>query len=150
MADVPIRWASGAADLAGALAVREQVFCVEQGVPPSEELDELDEQALHLIALDVDGTHVIGTLRLLALEGGVVKIGRVAVQREWRHRGIASQMLALALARARERGYEWARLASQVAATALYEQAGFAVEPGEPFDDAGIPHVWMSRRLTAG
>jgi predicted GNAT family N-acyltransferase len=146
---VSIRWASGPADLVGALAVREQVFCVEQGVPHSEEVDELDEQAEHLVALDADGARVVGTLRLLGLDGGVVKIGRVAVQRDWRHRGIASQMLALALARARERGYESARLAAQVAATALYEQAGFVVESGGPFDDAGIPHVWMSRRLAS-
>ncbi|HSZ12601.1 MAG TPA: GNAT family N-acetyltransferase [Solirubrobacteraceae bacterium] len=52
----------------------------------------------------------------------------------------------LALAAARERGCVRARLAAQLEAVALYEQAGFAVE-SEQFEEAGIPHVWMGRRL---
>jgi predicted GNAT family N-acyltransferase len=124
--------------------VREEVFCREQGVPKEEELDGLDERALHLIALEPDGA-VVGTLRLL-LVGGEAKIGRVAVKRHWRRRGIASRMLEMALAGARERGCRRARLASQLQATRVYEEAGFAVE-SEAFEEAGIPHVWMGRPL---
>jgi predicted GNAT family N-acyltransferase len=127
--------------------VREEVFCREQGVAKDEELDGLDERALHLVALERDGT-VVGTLRLL-LVGGEAKIGRVAVKRRWRRRGIASRMLETALAGARERGCRRARLASQLQATGLYEEAGFVVE-SEPFEEAGIPHVWMGRPLEAG
>jgi predicted GNAT family N-acyltransferase len=144
--EIPIRWAAGPEDLRGAVSVREQVFCREQGVPPSEELDGLDHSALHLVAIQPDGGRVIGTLRLL-LAGHGAKIGRVAVEREWRRRGIASRMLDLALALARERGCSEARLASQLDATALYERAGFTVQSG-PFEEAGIAHVWMGRSLT--
>jgi predicted GNAT family N-acyltransferase len=126
--------------------VREEVFCREQGVPKDEELDGLDDRALHLVALDADGTFV-GTLRLL-LAGGEATIGRVAVKRRWRRRGIASRMLEMALAGARERGCRRARLASQLQATRLYEEAGFTVE-SEPFQEAGIAHVWMGRPLEA-
>jgi predicted GNAT family N-acyltransferase len=140
--EIPIRWATGPEDVRGAIALREQVFCVEQGVPRAEELDGRDEDALHLIALPPDGCRVIGTLRLLLLEREA-KVGRVAVERDWRGRGIASRMLEKALAAARERGYRRVRLAAQLEATRLYELAGFSVE-SEPFDDAGIPHVWMS------
>ncbi len=38
------------------------------------------------------------------------------------------------------------RLAAQLVAAELYAQVGFAVE-SEPFEEAGIPHVWMGRRL---
>jgi predicted GNAT family N-acyltransferase len=126
--------------------VREEVFCREQGVPKDEELDGLDERAFHLVALAPDGA-VVGTLRLL-LAGGDAKIGRVAVTRRWRRRGIAARMLEMALAGARERGCRRARLASQLQATRLYEEAGFTVE-SEPFEEAGIPHVWMGRPLDA-
>jgi predicted GNAT family N-acyltransferase len=126
--------------------VRQEVFCQEQGVPKDEELDGLDDRALHLVALDADGA-IVGTLRLL-LAGGEAKIGRVAVKRRWRRRGIASRMLEMALAGARERGCRRARLASQLQATQLYEEAGFVVE-SEPFEEAGIPHVWMGRPLEA-
>jgi predicted GNAT family N-acyltransferase len=131
--------------VSGAFALREAVFYGEQNVPLQDELDELDRDAQHLVALDVDGS-VIGTLRLLSF-GEEAKIGRVAVAAEMRRRGIASRMLEIALARAREQDFRRVRLAAQVAAVALYEQVGFAVE-SEPFEEAGIPHVWMGLTLS--
>jgi predicted GNAT family N-acyltransferase len=140
-----IRWAESPQDVHGAVMVREQVFCVEQGVPQEMELDGRDDDALHLLALAPEGGAVIGTLRLL-FEGTRAKVGRVAVEREWRERGIASRMLQVALERARERGCTEARLAAQTKATGVYQRAGFEVQSGE-FEEAGIPHVWMSRSL---
>jgi predicted GNAT family N-acyltransferase len=134
--EIAIRWAAGPDDLRGAFALRELVFCEEQGVPREEELDEHDERALHVVALEEASRGVIGTLRLL-LDPGEAKIGRVAVAREWRRRGVALRMLQLALEEARE----------QLDAVALYEKAGFAIE-SETFEEAGIPHVWMAQRLT--
>src|ERR1700730_8030062 len=142
---IELRWARSPADVSGAVTVREQVFCIEQGVSREEELDGLDDQALHLVAVDLDGARVIGTLRLL-MAGNEAKIGRVAVERRWRRHGIASRMLQMALAGALERGASRARLASQLHATHLYEEAGFTVE-SDPFEEAGIPHVWMGRGL---
>jgi putative N-acetyltransferase (TIGR04045 family) len=143
--EIPIRWARGPEDVRGAFAVRERVFCEEQGVPREQELDERDADALHLVALDPEGRRVIGTLRLL-VDADRAKVGRVAVEREWRRRGIAAQMLELALSRARELGCVRVRLAAQLAATSVYRRAGFAVE-SEPFEEAGIQHVWMGQTL---
>lgn len=142
---IAIRWARGAEDVRGAVKVREQVFCREQGVRRAEEIDGRDEEALHVVALEAEGHRVIATLRLL-LDADRAKLGRVAVEREWRQRGIASRMLELALAGARERGCVQVRLAAQLQATGLYRRAGFAVE-SEPFEEAGIAHVWMGLRL---
>jgi predicted GNAT family N-acyltransferase len=142
-----LRWAHSAAEVQEALRVREQVFCREQGVPLTEEHDGLDDDALHLLAL-AEGERVIGTLRLL-LAGEVAKIGRVAVERDWRGRGIASHMLGAAVAVARQRGCREARLASQVAAKGLYERAGFTAV-SEQFEEAGIAHVWMRMGLGSG
>jgi predicted GNAT family N-acyltransferase len=80
------------------------------------------------------------------LADGTAKVGRVAVERDWRRRGVASRMLDMALAAARERGCREARLAAQMQATGLYERAGFSVE-SDPFQEAGIAHVWMGRSL---
>jgi putative N-acetyltransferase (TIGR04045 family) len=152
-ADIAVRWTAQPLELAGALALREEVFCGEQGVSREEELDGRDEQALHLVALvpgkqpaeEPGEERVIGTLRVL-FEGSRAKVGRVAVQRDWRGQGIASRMLESALAVARERGCEEVRLAAQMQATSLYARAGFRVE-SEPFEEAGISHVWMGLRL---
>jgi ElaA protein len=142
---VAIRWSRGRGDVLGAFAVRERVFYGEQGVPPEEEYDGRDDEAQHLVALDPGGERVIATLRLL-VDGERAKIGRVAVDREWRRRGVASRMLAIAVTRSRELGCTRVRLAAQAAATELYRQAGFAVE-SEVFEEAGIPHVWMGMAL---
>jgi len=144
-----IRWARDGEDMRGAFALRELVFCGEQGVPREEEMDSRDEDALHVVALAPEDGRVVGTLRLLleTRDGTTVaKIGRVAVARERRRRGIALRMLELALAAARERGCARVRLAAQLEAVALYEQAGFAVESAV-FEEAGIQHVWMARVL---
>jgi predicted GNAT family N-acyltransferase len=140
-----IRWASGPEDMRGAFALRQLVFCGEQGVPREEEIDARDEDALHLVALDFGSRRVIGTLRLL-FEADVAKVGRVAVAREWRRRGVALRMLELALAAARERGCVRVRLAAQLDAAALYARVGFAVE-SDLFEEAGIQHVWMGQRF---
>jgi predicted GNAT family N-acyltransferase len=47
---------------------------------------------------------------------------------------------------ARELGCVQVRLAAQLAATSVYRRAGFAVE-SEPFEEAGIQHVWMGQTL---
>ncbi len=146
---VEIRWARDGGDIQGAFALRERVFCGEQGVPREEEIDLRDEDAAHVVALAPDDRRVVGTLRLLldTHYGTIVaKIGRVAVAREWRRRGIALRMLELALAAARARGCARVRLAAQLEAVALYERAGFAVESGV-FEEAGIQHVWMGQVL---
>jgi len=141
---IAIDWSRGADQQASALVLRERVFCGEQGVPLAEEHDGLDDGAGHLLALSPQG-EVIGTLRLIELDG-TAKIGRVAVDRNWRRRGVALAMLERALERARERGCTRARLAAQLEAIELYRRVGFAVESGE-FQSAGIAHVWMGRSL---
>jgi predicted GNAT family N-acyltransferase len=140
-----IRWARDEQDLDAAIALRRTVFCEEQGVPPEEELDGRDGEALHLLAQERSGDATLGTLRLL-FDGDTVKVGRVAVQRSRRGRGIASRMLEIALERASARGCRRARLASQLEAVGLYERAGFAVD-SDVFLEAGIEHVWMTREL---
>jgi predicted GNAT family N-acyltransferase len=139
-----LRWAQGEADLQGALSVRMRVFCEEQGVSAEEELDGRDEQALHLVAIGPAG-QVVGTLRLLFSED-YVKVGRVAVERAWRGRAIASRMLEMALGESARQGAREARLASQVEVIELYRRAGFEVN-SEVFEEAGIAHVWMVRAL---
>jgi predicted GNAT family N-acyltransferase len=147
-APVSIRWTREEADLVAALALREEVFCREQGVSREEELDGRDGEATHLVALDPSSGSVVGTLRLLG-NGPTAKIGRVAVERSWRGRAIASRMLDLAVSAAREQGYAQVRLTAQTRATGVYKRAGFAVESG-PFFEAGIEHVLMGRALSDG
>jgi predicted GNAT family N-acyltransferase len=138
-----VRPARDQAEVDAALALRYEVFCVEQGVSLEEELDGRDGEALHLVV--VDGAEVAGTCRLLA-EDSEVKLGRMAVAASHRGRRLAAALLAEAEVRARELGARRIVLAAQLTAQAVYERAGY--EPyGDVFLDADIEHVMMAKAL---
>jgi predicted GNAT family N-acyltransferase len=125
---------------AHAVPIRFAVFVEEQGVPPEIELDEMDENSLHAVAFE--NHFPVGTARLLP-DG---HIGRMAVLRDWRGRGIGGQILRHLMDKARERGDREVVLSAQVHATAFYRMHGF-VEEGAEYMDAGIPHRNMRRML---
>jgi predicted GNAT family N-acyltransferase len=132
------------AEIAAALALREEVFCGEQGVSLAEERDGRDEEALHLVVVD-DGV-VVATCRLL-VEGTTVKLGRMAVSRTRRGLGLARALITEAETRARALGAKRMVLAAQLNAQALYDRAGYDAY-GDVFLDAGIEHVMMAKTLS--
>ena len=138
-----IRPARDRSEVDAALALRYEVFCVEQGVSLAEERDGLDDDALHLVVVE-DG-EIVGTCRLLS-HGSEVTLGRMAVAAGHRGRGLAAELLVEADARARELDGRRMALAAQLSAQALYERAGYAPY-GEVFLDAGIEHVMMGKPL---
>jgi predicted GNAT family N-acyltransferase len=134
---------NGSALLPEVFELRREVFCREQGVPVELELDELDQSATHLAAILDD--EVIGTLRILQ-HAGAAKIGRVAVRAKLRGSGIASRLMERAAAIALEQGFAEIVLHAQVGVTGFYRRLGY-VEEGDVFEEAGIPHVAMRRKL---
>ena len=132
------------AEIAAALALREEVFCGEQGVSLAEERDGRDEEALHLVVVD-DGV-VVATCRLL-VEGATVKLGRMAVSRTRRGLGLARALITEAETRARALGADRMVLAAQLNAQALYDRAGYDAY-GDVFLDVGIEHVMMAKTLS--
>ena len=142
-----VRPARDADEVRAALALRHEVFVVEQRVPLEEEIDAHDEtDALHLVAVEHEG-RVVATARVV-MEGETAKLGRVAVARDARRRGIASRLLAEGEARARGLGATRVALAAQTDALPLYERAGYTAY-GERFMDAGIEHLMMEKRLAS-
>ena len=122
-------------------AIRREVFVMEQGVPESLEWDGLDGQCRHVLARAADGAG-IGTGRLLP-DGHV---GRMAVLAAWRGRGVGAALLRALIGLGRAEEFETLVLHAQVHAIGFYRRAGF-VETGEPFMEAGIPHVVMQLSL---
>jgi len=122
-------------------AVRRAVFIEEQHVPEELEWDDSDEHAYHVLATSTDG-EAIGTGRL-KLDG---QIGRMAVAREWRRRGVGSAILEALVGLARKEGCSVLRLHAQTHAIPFYARYGFAAVGGE-FDEAGIPHRMMELKL---
>jgi ElaA protein len=121
-----------------------EVFVEEQRVPPEEEMDELDATASHVLAT-LDGEPV-GTGRLIVSDEATAKVGRMAVLRAFRGRGVGSVILAALLALAVQRGIHTVRLSAQLHAIPFYERFGFEAQ-GAVFLEAGIKHRMMQRPL---
>jgi len=123
-----------------ASAIRLAVFVEEQGVPREIEMDEFDPKSLHALAVQ-DG-EAVGTARLLP----DAHIGRMAVLKPWRRRGIGSRLLVAMVQAARARGETSVALSAQVHALAFYRAHGFQAE-GPVYEEAGIPHQAMTLAL---
>ena len=124
-----------------ARAVREEVFIREQGVPRELEWDQWDEPSDHALAFDA-GSNAVGTARLLP-DG---HIGRMAVLRAWRGRGVGAALLGALIERARMKRMDVVKLNAQTHAAGFYRRFGFVAQ-GAEFIEAGIPHVAMSLRI---
>lgn len=140
---IEVREAGDDAERAAAMAIRHTVFVGEQDVPVELEVDGLDDEAAHLVAIR-DGT-VVATCRLLA-HGATVHLGRLAVDASARRQGIAGLLVAAADEWARDHGADRLLLSAQTYAADLYVAAGY-IAVGKPYVEAGIEHVDMELDL---
>jgi predicted GNAT family N-acyltransferase len=125
---------------AHASPIRFSVFVEEQGVPREIELDEHDPASVHAVVFE-EGK-AVATGRLLP-DG---HIGRIAVLKAWRGRGIGAAVLNELMKAASKRGHREVALSAQVRALPFYRAHGF-VPVGEEYVEAGIPHQAMKRAL---
>lgn len=133
-----VEWANAQRDIR---SIRKAVFIDEQGVPAELDLDGMDPDCLHVLACDEHG-QTIGTARMKA-DG---QIGRMAVLKPRRGRGVGRALLQALLKEAATRGLSQVYLAAQTQAIGFYEKHGFRVT-GDIFLDAGIPHRNMILKL---
>jgi predicted GNAT family N-acyltransferase len=125
-------------------AIRLAVFVEEQKIPFEEEIDSLDGEGEHFLAL-IGGVPA-GTARLLLKENGTVgKVTRVAVLAKFRGQGICSALLRYIEAVSGIRRF---MLDAQEQAMPFYASLGYVAE-GTMFLDAGIPHRRMVKSLAA-
>ncbi|HYG70325.1 MAG TPA: GNAT family N-acetyltransferase [Anaeromyxobacteraceae bacterium] len=129
---------------AKAYAIRQQVFVEEQRVPVELERDELDDAAVHVVALE--GERCVGTGRLVPQAGGVGRVGRMAVAADRRRAGVGDAMLAALEQEARRLRLSEIELHAQSYVERFYARNGYAPE-GDHFEEAGIDHVIMRKRL---
>ncbi|MGZ4505794.1 MAG: GNAT family N-acetyltransferase [Blastococcus sp.] len=136
---------AGEADRAEIAALRTRVFVEEQGVPAEIEQDAADDTAVHALSRD-DAGRVVATGRLLLRDGGPAAIGRMATDASARGGGHGAAVLAELHRQAALRGAVEVELHAQVSARGFYERAGYTAV-GEEYEEAGIAHITMRRRL---
>ncbi len=116
------------------VAIRYDVFVIEQQVSEELEIDGLDPEAIH--ALSQSGDKSIGTGRMLA-DG---HIGRVAVLKANRGCGVGTSILLTLIKSAKDQGLPKVWLSSQTHAVPFYKKLGFTPF-GDVYLEAGIDHI---------
>ncbi len=120
--------------------IRHAVFVREQGVPEVEEFVGDDGAYLHAVA-SVDGKSV-GTGRL----GRDGRIGRMAVLKDTRGKGIGKAILLALEQNARHWDLDEVWAHAQLQATGFYERLGYRAT-GDVFMEAGIPHRLIRKSI---
>lgn len=123
-----------------AAPIRYTVFLQEKH-PEGVELDELDPQSRHAIALDDAGT-AIGTGRLLP-DG---RIGRLVVLKDWRRQGVGAALIEALVGEARKLGYAAVTVSAPLQAADFYRDLGFAAD-GKVVKEHGVLQQKMRKSL---
>jgi predicted GNAT family N-acyltransferase len=132
------------ADLRRAFDVRRQVFVREQGISEDLVFDNNDRDALHVVVMA--GERIIGTARVRFLGSNEAKLERMAVTKYFRHKGIGKGIISFLNEELRGKQVQQIVIHAQEGAVEFYKSCGFQ-ESGSPFQEAGIKHIKMHKRL---
>ncbi len=123
--------------------IRLEVFVKEQGF--EEEFDDIDKTAAHIILFD--GSHPVGVCRVFTdPESGRVMIGRVAVRKAFRGRGLGADIIKAAEEYAAGSGVNEIWIHSQERAVGFYSIFGYE-DTGIHDVEEGCPHILMKKAL---
>ncbi|WP_298635252.1 GNAT family N-acetyltransferase [uncultured Umboniibacter sp.] len=122
-------------------AIRHEVFVQEQGVAENIEWDGQDSRCVHVLAFHNETP--VGTGRLMPSG----KIGRMAVLKRARGKGIGALLLTKLVEIGGHAGFLSLYLHAQAHASGFYQRADFKVN-GDSYLEAGIEHVTMDLALT--
>ena len=145
MLETTITRATSLFDYARCIQIRTRVFVIGQQVPWEREVDKHENESQHYLA----ARHgvALGTVRWRRYGEATAKVERLAVLVESRGLNIGSRLMEHTMSEITKLpDIEWVKLGSQDQAIPFYTSLGFQVD-GDGFEDAGIPHHNMLKRL---
>lgn len=122
--------------------LRTLIFIEEQGFV--REFDDLDDAAVHIVAFD--GDKPIGTCRYYPRPDESYAIGRIAVAREYRGKGVGSALVLEAERRVALLGAKTTVVSAQLRAAGFYRSLGYT-EQGSPYPEEHVPHILMVKGI---
>jgi len=128
-----------------AFRIRKAVFVDEQRIEPGLDQDGLDRERNTTHILIEDDGAIAGTARMIA-QGDIVRIGRLAVLKDHRGRGLGRKLMEFMIERCRGRPIRAISLGAQAHSIGFYEKLGFKAM-GPVFLEAGIEHQRMELAL---
>lgn len=151
--DLHIRLVENDDDWQSVVRIRTVVFIGEQACPPEEEWDDFDEpearfsSCRHFLGRWNGVDVAVARWHETSFNGQpAAKLERFAILEEARGHGFGRAMIEHLMTDAQTHGFDTLMLHAQAYLKRLYASLGYA-QVGEPFDEAGIPHikmVWVS------
>lgn len=135
-------------DLNEVYEIRREVFIKEQHKTESEEFDDYDKYAVFCVLYEENDSSnkdekiPVATGRLVLLEDGRYKIGRIAVKKEYRGKQYGDMLVKMLVNKAFMSGAKEVYVGAQIQAVGFYKTIGFK-EIGDEYIEANIPHIDM-------
>ena len=130
-------------------ALRIKVFVKEQKVPVELELDDKDhsKNTVHIGYFNDD--KLIGIARLIDLDKDIIHFGRVAIDKDYRGKGIGRKLIigCETIAKNILKREVIIELSAQIQAEKFYESLGYNRVNDKIYLDAGIEHVDMRKEI---
>lgn len=120
--------------------IRKKVFIEEQKVAPELEWDGMDKEAIHFLAFKDE--KAIACARVFVIEH-CMRLGRMAVLKEYRGEGIGTALIEKALTTAKLNQLSAIYISAQCHTIDFYKKFGFEVT-SDIYLDAEIPHQDMT------
>lgn len=134
----------GSETYAEALRLRDAILRAPLGLAFTEEELADDAERRHFCA--IAGGQVVGSLSFKRLGAHTLQLKQMAVAEGRRREKIGTRLLSFAEAWARREGFGTIILNARIGAEGFYARHGYALE-GALFEENGIPHVRMTKRI---
>lgn len=121
---------------------RYEVFACEQKIFQENDFDDIDKKVKHLFL--EDNNKVVAYARVInsGIKSEYATVGRVLVLKEYRRKGLATELMKKAIEALKEDGEEKIIISAQAYAKKLYEEVGFK-QISEEYNEVDIPHIEM-------
>ncbi|MCH4008904.1 GNAT family N-acetyltransferase [Companilactobacillus sp.] len=126
------------------LDIRKAVFVDEQHVPADLEIDDNESNCIYNTLYKDNQPAAVA--RYFPTKNNGIHIQRVAVLKDFRHQGLASELIEKIAVDAKIQGYQYIILGAQDQANGFYKSLGFKVV-GDQYKEAGILHHDMRKEL---
>lgn len=123
--------------------IRETVFVLEQGF--TEEFDEIDKKSIHIL-IKINNKRAATARIFKSDSGNKWTVGRFAVLKEYRGKGLGSYLMQKVEEKIKEQGGMIAELSAQKQAEKFYSSLGY-IPMGDIYYDQHAPHIHMEKKL---
>ncbi len=134
----------GSADYLAAVELRRQVLRLPLELDFTAEELEADASQFHLLC-KLEG-ELVGCLVLRPHGDELIQMRQVAVTPSWQGSGFGREMVIEAEREAKRLGFSRMMLHARQHVADFYSRLGYEID-GPPFEEVGIPHVKMVKRL---